>query len=292
MSTKIHDGFLLKPGTNLFVFKTEFKQKYSEKLAARTRRSILKEMIAIYDRYQVKGFIHEVDGKPVDYTTPETAFTDLRSEMNSALQHVSYIVNSSEPWRVTSEKRLPHSISDFYSEQQGAVTVGQHQNGTLLGLMHAQHEYREVIESLEGFQEWLPYWDNTDRPKNLTKKQWSDREQLWEETFDLNKSAKSTGILLSGSEWYDSYMDLRWKNFTDEDWDDEEITAKRAEDICMEEWIEEKKEDKDLKYLMSHIMSIINDYWRVDHTERLNEIISELTPLDLKTVAGDWSTKA
>lgn len=291
MSTKIYDGFQLKPGTNLFLLKKEFQAKYSEKLKQRTRHAFLEEMIAQYDRYHTKGFIYEVDGKPVNFSTPETAFADLRSEISSTLLNISRLVNSSEPWKSAIEQRVPHSVRNFYSEQQGAITIGQHENGTLLGLMHAHQDYREVVESLTSFQEWLPYWDNTDKPDELSDEQWSARELLWEETFNLSRAAKSTGILIPGSDWYDSYIDLSWKKFTDEDWDEEKITLRRAKDICLEEWVESKTQGWDLQDKISRIMGVISDYSKVDHTERLAQITENLTPLTLTTVTGDWDKK-
>lgn len=292
MSTKIYNGFLLKPDTNIFLLKKDFQEKYSRKLQQRTRQAFIEEMIIIFDRYQTKNFIYTIDDKPLDYSTPETAFAGLRFDISSTLMHISRLINNSEPWEASTGKQVPSSVREFYSEQQGSFTIGQHANGTLLGLMHAQEDYREVIESLDSFQEWLPYWNNSDRPDDVTKKQWTARKKLWEETFNLGLPAKSTGILIQGSEWYDSYMDLSWKNFTEDDWDEEKITRSRAKEICLNEWVDSRVSDADFEEKIPKIMRAIREYTQEDHTERLAQITEKLVPLTFETVVGKSPKKS
>lgn len=45
-----------------------------------------------------------------------------------------------------------------------------------------QQEYKDYLEALPNIEEY-GYWDNTDRPANITSQQWRQRQKVWDAAF-------------------------------------------------------------------------------------------------------------
>jgi hypothetical protein len=91
-----------------------------------------------------------------------------------------------------------------------------------------QKEYIEAWESIEGVEEFF-YWDNTDHPDHVTRKQWKERSKMWDAI--MGESGRSTAHLM----WKLDTFCLNWLKFDDEDIDNAvaEAALRHAADV---EW--------------------------------------------------------
>lgn len=53
---------------------------------------------------------------------------------------------------------------------------------TVLLLLYTEHkEVHEALKTIPGIKHY-PYWDNTDKDKNVTQEEWEERRKTWERT--------------------------------------------------------------------------------------------------------------
>lgn len=79
-----------------------------------------------------------------------------------------------------------HSRSSDNSEEPSVadpqLVIGQlPTDGTILALYYGDSSFVEHLEKL-GLVEY-PYWNNSDRPKNVSEEEWDERRQHWDDAF-------------------------------------------------------------------------------------------------------------
>lgn len=74
----------------------------------------------------------------------------------------------------------------FYPSRKGVMLI-PFCEGSLHGL-----EVREYLDSLEGCVPW-GYWNNTDRPQEVSRREWRQRRKDWNSLFDSEPMIPSFG---------------------------------------------------------------------------------------------------
>lgn len=66
--------------------------------------------------------------------------------------------------------------------------------GPLYALLYTERPtYRATFERMPGVEPW-PYWNNTDRPENLTDEEWQHRADTWDRVIGLTMAPITRGL--------------------------------------------------------------------------------------------------
>lgn len=150
MSTKIHSGYILAPGTDPFEFSRRLRQAMDpirDRLDAALAARLIAERL---DRSILAG-------EPLAGDAPVKAYLEWRKEQEGL----------KESERGHDPHRFEASIGDDPA------------TGRLHLLVFAdKSEYEEALEDVEGVEEY-GYWNNTDRPEGVSEEEWDARRDAW-----------------------------------------------------------------------------------------------------------------
>ena len=165
MSTKIYDGFRLK---NMTLNKLQdWSMEFREKIKVVNQELIAKHQAFICSRLIDFAFIFDSKN-----------FLDIWKEHNLTLSHYPFavaleIMNQRRKKIDQTDRRDPEF--DFSCEIVFIPVKSQ-----VLGIPYTeQEEHIKIIESMPGYEEY-GYWNNTDRPDNLSEARWDKRRDDWD----------------------------------------------------------------------------------------------------------------
>lgn len=178
MSTKLHNGYRLTgPAADLDTVAMGLRQVFLPLM----EREILAEGIANATRM---WDLHK-DGR-----TPEGL--EGTSPIGAATRE--FIENARE------ERSSPGGRSQFGCD---VVFFTDPETGGRLALLFAQRNtYRTAFESISGVEPW-PYWDNTDRPDDVSEAEWEERRDTWDRVLPFGTAPSTVGLSWSLLGLYD-----------------------------------------------------------------------------------------
>lgn len=181
MSTKIYDAY-----------KFDSKMKLEDVLAwANELRPEVQELI--YQSYKekfIKTAIKQYDQMFLEYM----GWRKPSSSWSSTAMGRSYNYYDDD-----TKYRKEHG----YSEEKTEMIVMKH-GRKLFVLMYAQEESKGFFDKYKGsVLTDYSYWGNTDRPDDVTSRQWRDRKKTWSEIFKNSWSPVEVGVSILLSQTQD-----------------------------------------------------------------------------------------
>jgi len=173
MSTKIYNGYILKEMRNVWELKA-FANKVRGKIrpiADELTHRLLAQLVAQrIDRITL--------GMPLD-------------EPTDAVPYGYALATMREHARKIRETNLRDPEFDF-SCSVSVIPI----RGMVLALLHAdRNEYRAVFESIPGVAPY-PYWNNTDRPNDISDEEWDKRKEDWNIALPGAGVPNENGVLI------------------------------------------------------------------------------------------------
>lgn len=158
MSTKIHNGYRLRSDSLSAVGATLAKLRESVRLLAggSMAQRIAADAVRVIDLHAL--------GRPIP--------ADLRYEGDSPL--VWAMTRAMDRYRAVRRT----SVRDPEYDPECEVGVWPHADMAYLNVCTERGEYLPVLASLPGVEPY-PYWDNNDRPPEVTAAQWARRGAAW-----------------------------------------------------------------------------------------------------------------
>lgn len=159
MSTNIHDAFICKkPLHELVPYLVSKRKYYISKSYANFLNAVIKEAISSYDLHQIP------------HTSPYYEIKDEGFDKFIAKSFEEYDRYAKEDM-FQPECRL--SIGVYPMKKRTFLTVHGH--------------YDMINEFVENEKDWLvdySYWDSTDKPDEVTNRQWNKRKKDWDIVFE------------------------------------------------------------------------------------------------------------
>lgn len=300
MSTKLYDGFLLKPDTNLFEFKRRFKNVCLEKALYDLHVLRLVDIVELFDRIFVHQDVVKVP-RISDKTEDLNSSVDVDTVLKELASYHSWLILSDQRAKIHANETAPDDLTGFLDHFnrwcETEIVVGQHSSGKLLSYpFNFNQELTELLVQDEAYERDFGYWNNSDKPKNVTDEEWEERYLLWEETFP-KYSLSYYGIVLKFIEASDIEMSFfgTGKDF----WDEKEVPDnvfdiyRRATKIVNRRWVEREikkvEQEEGKAAVINEIMSIISSFDKHDPAvvEEIIEVQETLVPLSLDIIFGD-----
>ena len=180
MSTKIYNGLIFRDKSMKEVKKTlsEYKTKNIDILKKSLKQNIAKIYYEILD---------DTYGR--------------KKKSDNVLEFLNEEINYKK-----------ESIKKGYREpdlDMGITFVLKENNGSIYGSFFIENEeaLKNILEDL-GAEEFM-YYDNTDKPDDLSNTAWRRREQKWDELFDGKYSFKESGfeevVLINGLDLFEDF---------------------------------------------------------------------------------------
>lgn len=300
MSIKLYDGFLLKPETNLFEFKRRFKNVCLKQALYSIHVAQVTDIVELFDRI----FIHEDVVKIPrigDLTETLDSSVDVNIVLKELASYHSWLMVSWERSKIHAGESTPDDVTGFLNVVKKwcgtEIVVGQHSSGKLLSYpFNFDEDLLELLRQDEAYECDFSYWNNSDKPDNVSEQEWKERRVLWEETFPKYYMSYY-GIVLNFVESSDigmSFLDKGGKF-----WETNEVPVEifdvnqRATKIVKRQWMEkeikriEKEEGKEA--VLSKIMSIYSSFNKHDPAiiKEIAEVEKIVFPLNLNIIFGD-----
>jgi hypothetical protein len=159
MSTKIYNGYCINK-TLTIPQAVKFLRKFRTNIRSACKKIVMRRVADLA--------VEVVDRRALKMPTKAKDF-------ESGLGHAAHDVNDGY---MEAYNKMERSCYDY--ECGLALLAGCKK--TLVMLFAEQPEYKDVLLSMEGVEEY-PYWDNTDEPKNMTRKAWKARGREWDEAL-------------------------------------------------------------------------------------------------------------
>ncbi len=179
MSTKLFNGYYIEQCNlkQLHKFSLKLREKMQEKEKEIYVRLLVNSSVYIYDkRNLIKVGYYELPKGEIEYKGPYSAFF-------RAYYHISDRFN-----------KVQHSMTrDVDYDLSCNVTVIPTKTKILALIYAEQKEYHEVFESFKNVYKY-PYWDNTDRPNDMTQKEWNARGREWDNALKPNDIPAMSGF--------------------------------------------------------------------------------------------------
>lgn len=222
------------------------------------------------------------------------------------ISHVNHLADEQKHFRFRPEDAGKYTWNDLYlisrkkqkdereqfsvSPNVEVVYLRHPETGETYCFVYADNDMLEVFE--ETFGEPFQYWNNSDKPDELTDEEWKARLHTWEQVLDLDRPALSQGLSQKVLDKYDmeprlSYaksgnpielvtIDHRAKALAGSIVDAEhfaEIKA-RGEEICFSYFTSKKRRDA---------LALLKDEISVTLEEiSLEDLIEEMSPTHRK----------
>lgn len=163
MSTKIYNGYRLAGGRS----ETMLVRELSEQ-ARRLHRELSIKALAVLTPVVLEG------GSVEDLTSG--LVTDEEIDEGSALRRAARVLDLAG--KRSRERGM--RISPLLDRDVSVCFVADPEDSwhTLALLYTERREYQDLWESIEGVETW-PYWNNTDRPDELSQEEWDARGAAW-----------------------------------------------------------------------------------------------------------------
>jgi hypothetical protein len=181
MSTKIYNGYKLE-GVNSINELQEFLDKFRAKCVAiverAAREQIIREAVSLYDDVCVGApSAKEKLGRDLENPGKAPTFKDC-------LVHVVIDLHR----RAVEVKKTRQRDPDAdWSCEVCVLRYG-------LALLYTENEeMTKAWESMSGVKPW-PYWNNTDRPKGVTQKEWDHRGRVWDAALEGRLTPSECGL--------------------------------------------------------------------------------------------------
>jgi hypothetical protein len=166
MSTKIYNGYRLSGLTgvaDLFAFTGQLRAALDPVYRAAYVHQIARIAVIAADMLE-RG------------ETPDTGPVETLTNARSPLMYADHALNDAHQTIATTKRRNP----DLDLQFELTVLTDPANPGTLYALAYTEQDgYRTVFEELSEVRPW-PYWNNTDRPNDVTDAEWELRRDTWQ----------------------------------------------------------------------------------------------------------------
>ena len=162
MSTKIYEAYRTKPGVDIWTMAPSLRKK---------AEAGAKECLRV---------LYEEVAKEVDTTTEryQKAMASSKDERLARLTVAQDVIRREYKAQAASDLR-----NSFNLDVSLAI---RHHEGRFYIIPHVDMSMRNALEFLKHNKklEAYPYWNNTDKPKHVTEKQWKLRGDTWRAMFE------------------------------------------------------------------------------------------------------------
>jgi hypothetical protein len=191
MSTKIYNGWRQRVEgiADPFALAARFDEVLTPALRAARLRRVMGLAAHIYDVGACEGAdVDEVDSTP-------------------ALLVAEHIVSAGQRQAVRSGRRDP--ANDFTCDITMGADPGDRSSVYLI--VHCEHDLEAALSSIPGVERFA-YFDNTDRPSEITAAEWADRRDIWDRVLGGPFSVRTVT-------WSARDLTCEWIAFDDDGFD-------------------------------------------------------------------------
>ena len=208
MSTKIYNGFRINGDTDLFDFRKKVTDELKPYILAEITSHAVQSMIFDFDGLTIKdGLLAESTRKNIRGTTGGLTSDKLRF-------HDLY-------WSYFAKER-EDSESDYVKKNAHLTLTYNARVNKIFVLINAHNNVIEAFEKMDGVEKY-PYWNNSDRPDEISGEEWKTRGKEWNEVLEL---MKDTSLNIQVLETY--VETIRYSYFREYDFDIPSDSARLA----------------------------------------------------------------
>ncbi len=185
MSTKIYSAYRIPANTNLFDFKNKVQQLLKEPILEEITTHAAGAIIRLYDALTVK------DGLFYKSAIKDMPGLDMTKKIDTVSVNDLY-------WAYVAKCRD--------SEDYNYVHKNAHLNfmnaesiGSILVTIRSSNRSEDLFKTIPGVEDFR-YWDNTDKPDSISKKEWKNRRKVWNEVIEKAEGVLSMQVLESYQE--------------------------------------------------------------------------------------------
>lgn len=181
MSIKIYNGWNLGL-VDVFAIRSKVDSIFRPLLLQRINEEVINDAILLNDKvhYDNGRFIAHVNGLAEE----QKHFRFRSNDAGKYTWNDLYLISRKEQ----KEQRERFSISANVE----VVYLRHPETGETYCFVYADNDMLQVFE--ETFGEPFSYWNNSDKPDDLTDDEWEGRLRTWEQVFNLDRPALSQGL--------------------------------------------------------------------------------------------------
>lgn len=196
MSTVIMNGYLLdfkdlmQLQENMMEFRKKIEKKEKELLAKLQAKMIVNFIDDMSLEKDVENYIEERKSKESYFDT-------------------DYSISFYTDWKIR-EKQKEIQITKRRSPAYDfdcSVVIIPIKNKVLAMLYTEKEEYKKIWEKIKGVKRYY-YWNNTDKPRNISEKQWEQRSNDWDEALSYKGIPSLNGFTVECKNEY-MYVELK-----------------------------------------------------------------------------------
>jgi len=265
MSTKIYTGFIAPAGVDIFDLQERLSKYLAPIILSEITSSAVEDIVyrydlltinnGVYKAYGIKGFS---DKSEKDY--PALTFNDLY-------------------WAYFGQERQDIKDPNDYKYRNAKISFMRHpETNEILILVNSSNNTLKALKKFDGIKEYN-YWDNTDRPKRISAKEWEARSKKWDSILRSSRTLSLQSLvmtvidplreLISGDYFTKYKFILPTDNMR---------INRIVQSVLSEQFVIEGKFDK--KDMMSSYMGYVSDE---NNRKRVKDLIEgQLKPFNVK----------
>lgn len=174
MSTKIYNGFRLHSDTDIFDFRKNVVDLLKPIVIHDLNKEVVDDAIHLYDVLTFNNGIysHRIEKKMVK----------INEKLRWQKEDDNFIFT--DLYYAALDQRADSSIKDYYNSYKVEIILSKNPiTGDILGIFYGGSEYFDIVKEMSEYRGDYAYYDNTDRPDDITAEEWEHRKEQWDITF-------------------------------------------------------------------------------------------------------------
>jgi len=198
MSTKIFNGYKLPQMSlkelDLFIKKSkgEIRKAYIEL----GESMLIRKSIRLLDLFYIHGgeYVNEI----------------LNEDVNFNSHYSPYFLAHSDLVEDSRNSEKSGMLADSIFDLKSSICLFPVRGKILAMLFSQQRQFTSVWDSIEGVEEYC-YWNNSDKPEDLSDSQWNRRKQDWDTALTGIGIPSECGFIVELTKGFPSLFDMKLK---------------------------------------------------------------------------------
>jgi hypothetical protein len=174
MSTKIYNGFRLNSDTDVFSFRKNVVDLLKPIIIHDLNKEIVDDAIHLYDSLTFNNGLYSGMVK--------NRMVKINEKLRWQKDDDNFVFN--DLYYAALEQHKDSSFKNDYNQYKTEIVLSKNPaTGDILGIFYGGRKYFELVQEMPEYRGEYIYYDNSDRPDNVTKKEWKHRAEQWDVTF-------------------------------------------------------------------------------------------------------------
>lgn len=196
MSTKIYSGYKLAPEISLFEFQRSFASLVKNEYQAKAVNEVLQQTLYYFDQINMGNRKLMNTIKRGIFDRPRNEHQKMPVDRGERLRRVLDYVITDFVMGDTIRARKAGKQSEKPETYGEAVILFNKTLGETYFIFFGDSNLEEKVGELPGVS-YFGYWNNSDRPDDVSKKEWKYRRDAWEGVGDLGQPISSLGLIVN-----------------------------------------------------------------------------------------------